>query len=237
MADDQTYGDYGEPGYFDPSSGATNDYYPSESLGLEGTDTDVNTATDPFTDEYGDYGGDAAGYEGGDVGAAGIPGVSSYGPGSPARPALFDRWMSNAPNLGTSPPTYALPGAAAAARGGAMSRYGAIMRRVAQTTGMRVRLATVLFLIAKIGWAAAAAATGLGAQDLLWLFVRSKTRRRGARGPHLHTIVKRCRQAARYRAMLSRTAQQCGYGHGGGRRHHRRAPPYRALGHHRRRRK
>jgi len=214
--------EYGEPGYFDPSSGATNPY-PDY-----GSDTDVDTATDPFTGEYGE---DEAGYEGGDVGQAGLPGQSQVpflGSGSPARPALFDQWMSSNPNLGIFPPSNQLPGAAAAARGGAMSRYGAIMRHVAQVTGMRVRLATVLFLIAKIGWAAAAAATGLGAQDLLWLFIRSKTRRRGSRGPHLHTIVKRCRQAARYRAMLSRTAQQCGYGHGG--HHRRRAPPFRALG-------
>src|SRR6266581_8966997 len=97
----------GQEQYTDPNIGVTDmseqEFYPSESLGL---DTDVNTPTDPFSDElemdYSDE--ELAGYEGSDVGAAGLPGSGSmpfYGPGSPLRPALLDNWLS--PRIGPGP--------------------------------------------------------------------------------------------------------------------------------------
>lgn len=86
------------------------------------------------------------------------------------------------------------------------SRTALILRQVAQNVGMRIRLRTIVFMIARLGWMAAARATGLTAKDLLYLFIKKKTQRKGRLGPHLRTIERRCRQADRYRHRVSKLA-------------------------------
>jgi hypothetical protein len=102
--------------------------------------------------------------------------------------------------------------------GAGTSRTAMILRAVAQNVGMRIRLRTIVFMIARLGWQAAARATGLGARDLLYLFLKKKTSRRGRLGPHLRTIEKRCRQADRYRHRVSKLAGRihAHRAHGGG---------------------
>lgn len=90
--------------------------------------------------------------------------------------------------------------------GAGTSRTSMILRQVAQNVGMRIRLRTIVFMIARLGWMAAARATGLTAKDLLYLFIKKKTQRKGRLGPHLRTIERRCRQADRYRHRVSKLA-------------------------------
>jgi hypothetical protein len=125
----------------------------------------------------------------------------------------YDSAGGGLPNLGTSP--------AVRARGEtSASVAGAIVRQVRATTGLRVTAHSIVALIVRYGFEAAARLTGLAAQQLLTLFMAQKGVRHHRRGPGLYTIARKFRQHARLQATVSRILGRGGHAQ----RRHRRAP-------------
>ncbi len=136
------------------------------------------------------------------------PGGSGFGTG--AQPGL--------PNLGTM----AMP--RPLGRGGNValtttSSAGDIVRYVRQNTGLRVTARSIVGLIVRYGFQAAAALTQLDFGSLLKLFMRQKGVTHHRRGPGLYTVARKLRAADRLRATAARIL---GRAHGRGRT--RRAP-------------
>jgi len=127
------------------------------------------------------------------------------------------------PNLGTGPQVLTRSQADA-------SSAGAIVRSVRQNTGLRVTARSIVNLIIRYGFPAAAALTKLDLPSLLALFMREKGVRHHRRGPGLYTIARKLRAADRLRHTVARVL---GRARPGG--HRRRAP--RAPYHHFARRK
>ncbi len=123
------------------------------------------------------------------------------------------------PTLGTGPQVLTRSQADA-------SSAGAIVRSVRQNTGLRVTARSIVGLIIRYGFPAAAALTKLDLPSLLALFMREKGVRHHRRGPGLYTIARKLRSADRLRASVGRIL---GRARPGG---HRRRAPY----HHFRRR-
>jgi hypothetical protein len=101
-----------------------------------------------------------------------------------------------------------LPGSSCG--GGPPSRKALILRKVCGQVGKRVSAKAIVRFMVKYGPAFTAGATGLPAQDLLYLFADEKMRPHRRRGPHLYTVVKRIRKGHRLEAMLSRYARKAG---------------------------
>lgn len=119
-------------------------------------------------------------------------------------------------------------------RGGGDVRLKTILLAAAARLGKHIALKGIVHLIKKWGLPAAAGAFGLGADDLLYILARYEVRpRRGARGPHLRTVVRRIRQGHHYEHLLAKYAAKAHV-----RRHYApmyRAPPRRRRYHHKRR--
>jgi hypothetical protein len=139
-------------------------------------------------------------------------------------PAIFNQYNGQLPNLGTTPDVSGskLPASGGAGAGG--SRMRAIMAAVRARVGRSVSPRAILQVIGKLGWTAAAQATGLGLADLQYIVMRQTAKRfRRRRGPHLYTVAKRIRQGHHYEKMLAKLASKVHV-----RRHHSSAPaPFR----------
>lgn len=105
----------------------------------------------------------------------------------------------NGINLGTSPQVLSRSQA-----GGAGVSASDIVRSVRQSTGLRVTAKSIVNLIVRYGFPAAARLTGLAAQQLLVLFMRQKGVVHRKRGPGLYTIARKLRQAERLQHTVSR---------------------------------
>jgi hypothetical protein len=137
------------------------------------------------------------------------PGGSGFGTG--AQPAL--------PNLGTMAMPRPLAARGAMVALGAASSAGDIVRFVRQNTGLRVTARSIVGLIVRYGFQAAAALTQLDFGSLLKLFMRQKGVTHHRRGPGLYTVARKLRAADRLRATAARIL---GRSHGHRRRAHRR---------------
>jgi len=200
--------EYGEPGYFDASSGAT---VPEE------TDAEIPYSDDPqdMDNEIDDAfpGEEEKPWDAEDTG------TSRYRPGraGPDLDLLGSR-SGNAllhyrgDNLGTYPK---LGGQMQAFRQQAAARRGSILGHIAARLGRRVALHGIALLVGKWGLPAASQALGVGAEDLLFLIAQyaGMKGKRGRRGPHLHTVLKRIKRGDRYRHMLSKFARKAGIHH------------------------
>src|SRR6266849_1570089 len=243
MADEQWNPGYGEPGYFDPSSGATNpgdtaaagargdpytSDYPSESLGLE---DDPNASYDmPYSDDVDAGGGVMPGAE---TGSSILPGNSQL---LPAFLNQYNNRYGQGPNLGVSPMPRGSPGFPGGVNTSS-ARAGGLVRYVRQQSGLRISARAIVALILKYGFAAAATLTKLGAADLLFLFMREKGVRHHRRGPGLYTVARKLRAAQRLQHTVARIL---GRGFRGGRHsyvRHRRAPPFHTMRRHPRRKR
>lgn len=100
--------------------------------------------------------------------------------------------------------------------GGARASTAAIVRYVKQTTGLRVTARSIVGLIVRYGFPAAAALTKLQLPQLLALFMQQKGVRHHRRGPGLYTIGRKLRAADRLRQHVARVL-----GRGGGHRRRR----------------
>ncbi|HET9683726.1 MAG TPA: hypothetical protein VFP15_06455, partial [Gemmatimonadaceae bacterium] len=108
------------------------------------------------------------------------------------------------PNLGTSPSVQL--------RSQTAGRTKGILQAIAARVGKHVALHSIALLVGKYGLPAVSAAFGIGAEDLLFLIAQYtvKRGRRGRRGPHLHTVLKRIKRAERYKHMLRHYASLAG---------------------------
>jgi len=114
----------------------------------------------------------------------------------------------------------------------ASSSTGEIVRWVRENTGLRVTAASIVGLIVRYGFRAAAALTQLDLRSLLALFMQKKGVRHHHRGPGLYTVARKLRSADRLRATAARILGR-GYAY---HRHARHRAPYHTF-HRRRRRK
>jgi hypothetical protein len=144
---------------------------------------------------------------------------------SPWRASMSSSWdigsAATAPNLGTTAPAGAPES----------MLTGDIVRWVRAATGLRVSAASIVGLIVRYGFQAAAALTKLDFPSLLQLFMQAKGVRHHRRGPGLYTIARKLRAADRLRDTCRRIL---GGGHTG---YHRAARARRAPYHHFRRKK
>ena len=99
----------------------------------------------------------------------------------------------------------------------AQSTSGDIVRWVRQNSGLRVTARSIVGLIVRYGFKAAAALTQLDPQYLLSLFMQQKGVVHHRRGPGLYTVARKLRAADRLRHTVARVL-----GRGGGGRHRRR---------------
>lgn len=122
------------------------------------------------------------------------------------------------PNLGVQP----MP-----APGGSYSaaNAGAIVRAIRQNTGLRVTARSIVGLIVRYGFQAAAALTKAEPGALLTLFMRAKGVRHHRRGPGLYTVARRLRAADRMRATAARILGRGGLHVGRARR----PPPFHTM--------
>lgn len=113
-----------------------------------------------------------------------------------------------APNLGMGP-SISLPfrGTRAPTTGTGGMR-AALLNEASMNAGMKLTTKAIIHLLRKFGIPAVIALTKLTAEHLLWLWQSRK--KRGSRGPYLRTVVKRVRQANRYRDMLARYSRKAG---------------------------
>jgi len=92
-------------------------------------------------------------------------------------------------------------------------RGGDVLALASANAGFRITRKTLFYMIKKFGIPAVMQLTRLTAELLLAMWM--KRPKRGSRGPHLRTVVKRVRQGRRYEAMLRKYGVQAGRGGGG----------------------
>lgn len=132
----------------------------------------------------------------------------AVGGGARARPAAYLQYQGPSaggfqagtgpgPNIGTFP----MPPPQLAGRGGPSTaqRVGLVVRGIRAATGMRVSARSLVGLIVKYGFQAAANLTGAAPADLLTVFFAAKGVRHHRRGPGLYTIGRKLRAADRLR--------------------------------------
>lgn len=138
-----------------------------------------------------------------DVLKGGVPSILAKG-----RPLVgpngyfYDPGGGELPNLGTYPPVRSRSQAVGTLD--ASSSAGDIVRWVRQNTGLRVTARSIVGLIVRYGFKAAAALTQLDFGSLLKLFMRQKGVTHHRRGPGLYTVARKLRAADRLRATAAR---------------------------------
>src|SRR6266702_2765953 len=159
------YGDYGEPGYFDPSSGATNPDVDDAEIPYSDDDQDMdNEIDDAFPGE------EEKPWDAEDTGSSRYR-PARAGPdldllGSREGQALLHY---RGDNLGTYPK---LGGNMQAFRQQAAVRRSSILGHIEARLGRRVALHAIALLVGKWGLPAASQALGVGAEDLLFLIAQ-----------------------------------------------------------------
>jgi hypothetical protein len=102
-------------------------------------------------------------------------------------------------------------------------QVGAIVKYIRGSTGLRVSAKSIVGLIVRYGFQAAAAMFRVDVGSLLPVFMRAKAVRHHRRGPGLYTIAKKLRRADRLRATVRHLLGPAVSGH-----HHHAAPRARA---------
>jgi hypothetical protein len=225
---------------FDFSTGAQSDAGDTEPVGSGGDpygggDWDMGnietlpTGANPGQDSYSPVG--PQGFDWGDtIQGIGQATATVMGTATQARGLigpngyLYDNTPA-LPNLGVSP--MPVPGGT---NSGTLGTAGAIVRYARNMTGLRVTARSIVGLIVRYGFPAAAALTKLDMRSLLTLFMREKGVRHHRRGPGLYTVARKLRAADRLRHTVARILGRGGYTHRA-----RARRPYRALGRRRRR--
>jgi len=223
MSDGSFYGDN-----YDPASGAQ----------LYSDDTaPAGAGGDPYAGDDMAWMSDSGGTQGAEALSTGVlPGGSDgqYSPFSPNQGFDATDAISHAayayttpggsgmgtgamPNLGMMPMPAPLRARGATVALSTASSAGDIVRYVRQNTGLRVTARSIVGLIVRYGFQAAAALTQLDFGSLLKLFMRQKGVTHHRRGPGLYTVARKLRAADRLRATAARIL---GRAHG----HRRRAP-------------
>ena len=146
-------------------------------------------------------------------GAGALQKAGLFGPNG----SIYD---TNRPNIGTGPYPQARPrggfdsyGPSSPRRAGAAMTYtgqyagqgvGELVRWVRQSSGLRVTAQSIVGLIVRYGFRAAAALTRLDMSGLLAIFMSKKGVRHHRRGPGLYTVSRKLRAADRLAATVSR---------------------------------